>query len=149
MGNQEGKIELRKKVHRRICVRDITFLTARPPFYVIFCCFLCLLLHLPKERACWMAPIKLHNIAMVGVLCDDTMSERSKYDNLLQFNASWLASLETWYYFQLCFSFSCSGYDLILIKKTHAINCYSFLQKFLLKTKTYKLVGNCGSSIYC
>ena len=27
------KIELQKKVHRRICVRDITFLTARSPFY--------------------------------------------------------------------------------------------------------------------
>ena len=34
MRNQEGKIELQKKVHRRICVRDITFLTTRPPFYV-------------------------------------------------------------------------------------------------------------------
>ena len=44
MRNQEGiKIELQKKVHRRICVRDITFLTARSPFYVIFCCFLHLL----------------------------------------------------------------------------------------------------------
>ena len=38
MRNLEGiKIELQKKVHRRICVRDITFLTARPPFYVTFC----------------------------------------------------------------------------------------------------------------
>ena len=26
-----------------------------------------------------------------------------------------------------------------LIKKSHTLNCYSFLQKFLLKTKTYKL----------
>ena len=41
--NQEGiKIELQKKVHRRICVRDI-FLAARHPFYVTFCCFLRLL----------------------------------------------------------------------------------------------------------
>ena len=29
-----------KKVHRKICAKDITFLTARPPFYVTFCCFL-------------------------------------------------------------------------------------------------------------
>ena len=44
MRNQEGiKIELQKKVHRRVCVWDITFLTARPPFYVILCCFLRLL----------------------------------------------------------------------------------------------------------
>ena len=37
---QEEKIELNKKVHRRICVRDVTFLAARPHFYVIFCRFL-------------------------------------------------------------------------------------------------------------
>ena len=44
MRNQEEiKIELQKKVHRRICVRNITFLIAHPPFYVIFCCFLRLL----------------------------------------------------------------------------------------------------------
>ena len=36
MRNQEGKIELQKKVHRRICVKDITFLTTRSPFYVFF-----------------------------------------------------------------------------------------------------------------
>ena len=35
--NQEGKIELQKKVHRRICVSEITFLTARSSFYVFFC----------------------------------------------------------------------------------------------------------------
>ena len=44
MRDQEGiKIELQKKVQRRICVRDIIFLTTRPAFYVIFCCFLRLL----------------------------------------------------------------------------------------------------------
>ena len=44
MRNQEGlKIELQKKIPRRICVRDITFLTARPPLYVILCCFIRLL----------------------------------------------------------------------------------------------------------
>ena len=40
----------------------------------------------------------------------------------------------TWDYFRLCFSFSCSGYDFTLIKKSRTLNCYSFLQKFLLKT---------------
>ena len=41
MRNQkEIKIELLKNVCRRIRGRDITFLTARPPFYVTFCCFL-------------------------------------------------------------------------------------------------------------
>ena len=28
-------------------------------------------------------------------------------------------------YFRLCFSFSCSGYDLTLIKKSHTLNFYS------------------------
>ena len=42
--SQEGtKIELQKKVHRRICVSDITFSNAHPPFYVTFYCFLRLL----------------------------------------------------------------------------------------------------------
>ena len=40
----EGKTELHKKVHTRICMRDITFLAARPPTYVIFCRFFLLFL---------------------------------------------------------------------------------------------------------
>ena len=150
-----------------------------------------------------------------------------KYENIQQFHTDWLASLRRWYYFRLCFSFSCSAishkdywdalyfhqkvlkkrftwskkprifpapwfnvvlsleklcqavvarnehsnlqptlnkdargaslkvlvndccYDLTVIKKSQTLNCYSFLQKFLLKTQIYKLaVGNCGSSIY-
>ena len=49
-----------EKVHRWICARHITFLTARPPlFYIIFCCFLLLLPPLPIWCTCWMAPIKM------------------------------------------------------------------------------------------
>ena len=91
-----------RKMHSRICVRNITFLTARPPFYFNF-----LLLSLST-----LSPVKIYNIAMAGILHDDTMSERLKIDNFLQFNTSWLASLRKWYYFRLCFSFSCFGYDL-------------------------------------
>ena len=39
------KTELQEKVYRRICVRNITFLIVRPPFYDISCYFLCLLPH--------------------------------------------------------------------------------------------------------
>ena len=39
MRNQEGKIELQKKVHGRIWVRDILFLATFPPSYVIFVAF--------------------------------------------------------------------------------------------------------------
>ena len=35
-------------------------------------------LPLLKWCTCWMAPIKIHNIAMVGILPDDTMSKLSK-----------------------------------------------------------------------
>ena len=38
--NQEEKIGLQKKVHRRICVSDATFLAARPATYIIFVAFL-------------------------------------------------------------------------------------------------------------
>ena len=59
-----------------------------------------------------------------------------KYENILQFNTSWLVFLSTWYYFRLSFSFSYSGYDHTLIKETHTLTCYSFSQKFLLREKT-------------
>ena len=39
MKNQEGKIELQKKVDRRISLQDSTYLAARPPSYVIFVAF--------------------------------------------------------------------------------------------------------------
>ena len=41
---QEVKIELQKRVHKRICVRDITFLAACPNYYVICWNVFCLLL---------------------------------------------------------------------------------------------------------
>ena len=68
-----------KKVHRRICLRDITFLVACPPFYVtFFVAFFVYSLPLSEWRTCWMVPIKRHNIAMGGTLRDDITSERSK-----------------------------------------------------------------------
>ena len=40
---------------------------------------------------------------------------------------------------KFCFSSSCSGYDLTLAKKSHTLNGYSFLQKFLLKKNSLLL----------
>ena len=37
--NKELRLNYKKKVQRRICVSDITFMTARAPFYVIFITF--------------------------------------------------------------------------------------------------------------
>ena len=115
-------------IHKKICVRDINLLTALPPFYVIFCCFLCLLpspsqvTHLLNDSYEWWSVM----ISWVN---------GRKYENLLQFYFSWLSALRTWYYFGLCFSFSCFFFDLTLIKKSHTLNCYLFLHNFLLKEK--------------
>ena len=72
MGKLEGKIELQKKVHRGICVRDITFLTTRSPSHA----FLLLSSSTPSQfpndaLAEW--PLDTY-IAMGGILCDNTTS---------------------------------------------------------------------------
>ena len=41
--NQKEKVELQMEVHRKTCVRDITFMVAHPPSYVNFCHFFRLL----------------------------------------------------------------------------------------------------------
>ena len=76
-----------------------------------FCCFLCLLP--PTFQVTWLrnGPYKDIHIAMGGILYDIA-----------------------WYCYRLCFSFSCLGYDLTLIRKSHTFNYYLFLQTFLLKT---------------
>ena len=88
MRNQERKIGLQKKVHRRICAKDITFLTASPPlFYVISCCFLRFLSPVSKWRTCWMAPIKIHDNAVIFCVMIPWANGR-KYGNLLQVDTS-------------------------------------------------------------
>ena len=67
-----------------------------------FAAFFVYCFHLPEWRTCRTAPIKMHNIAKAVILCDERL------------NTSWLASLRRQCYFRLCFSFSCSGYDLTL-----------------------------------
>ena len=47
-------------------------------YFKEFVAFFVYYLPLPKRRTCWMVTIKIYNIAMVGVLCDDTMSEWPK-----------------------------------------------------------------------
>ena len=117
-----------EKIYRKICVKGINFLTELPPFYVIFCCFLCLLPSPSQVTYLLNGPYGLCSVMISWV-------NGRKYENLLQFYFSWLPALRTWYYFRLCFSFSCFVFDLTLIKKSHTLKCYSFLYKFLLKTK--------------
>ena len=133
-----GKIKLQKKVHRITCIRDINLFDCTSFFLRHF---LLLLLSTPcpypsEVFAEW--PLQRYIILLWVVFCVITLWAKGwKYKNDLQFNTSWLTSLRTWLCFIHCFSFSCSGYDGILIKKSLKLNCYLFLQKFLLKTKTY------------
>ena len=117
-----------EEIYRNICVRGINFLTALTPFYVIRCCFLCLLLSPSQVTYLLNGPYGWCSVMISWV-------NGRKYENLLQFYFSWLPALRTWYYFRLCFSFSCFVFDLTLIKKSHTLNCCSFVHKFLLKAK--------------
>ena len=87
MRNQEGiKIELQKEVHKRICVRDIIFLTAHPLFFVIFVDFF---VQSPSQMT------YLLNGPNKDTYCYGWYSvSNRKYENLLQFNTGWLASVE-------------------------------------------------------
>ena len=100
---------------------------------------------LPKSHTYWMAPIKIIILlwtAITSVWCQ-------KYETLLQFDTSWLASLRTWHYFRLFWLQLFWLWPYINHKELHIKLLFVFTKKFLLKTKTYKLVvGNCGSSIY-
>ena len=117
-----------EKIYRKICVSDINFLTARTPFHVILCCFLCLFPS-PSQVTYLLNGLSGWCFVMISWV------NGREYENLLQFYFSWLTALRTWYYFRLCISFSCFVFDLALIKKSHTLNCYLFLHKFLLKPK--------------
>ena len=113
------------------------FFDCAPSFLFCFCCFLRLLPPSSQVSSLLNGSYKDTWYCYGGVLCVVILWVNGrKYENLMQFNTSWLASLRAWYYFRFYFSFSCSGYDLTLIKKSHTLNCYLFLQKL----QTYKLV---------
>ena len=76
MRKPEGKIESQKNVHRGICVRDITFLAALPPFSAFLLLSLSATSPFPNDAyAEW--PLDTY-IAMGVSLYDDVMSNRSK-----------------------------------------------------------------------
>ena len=138
MRNQEEiKIELQKKIwYIDEFVWGTSFFRLHSPLSVSFVVtFFIFCLSLLEWRISWMGHIKMCNIAMGGILCDDIMRERSKYENLLKLDTRWLASLITWYYFRLSFSFICSDYDLILIQKSHPLKLLSVFTKSLTKNK--------------
>ena len=79
MRKPEGKIELQKKVHRGIYLRDITFVTARYPFYAFLLLSSSIPFPFPNHALaqCLLATY----IATGGMLCDDIMSKWSKIWN--------------------------------------------------------------------
>ena len=124
-------------MHQRICGRNITFLTARPPF----CCFL-RLLPLSSQVTYLLNGLYKDTLLWVVFFVIISWVNGQKYENLLQFSASWLASLRTWNYSRLWFSFSCSGYDLTLIKTSLTLNCRLVVDKcpsqFTAKTPKFR-----------
>ena len=99
--NQEGKIDLQKKLLRTICVRCITFMTARSPFYVIFCCFLRLLT--PPSKVAYLLNSPYKDIVLLWVVfCVMILRVNGRnYKNLSQCNTCCLAFLRTRYYLDI------------------------------------------------
>ena len=91
-----------------------------------------------------MAPIKMHNIAMGGILCD---VENMKISCNLMLAGRHLWECDIILDF---FSLSYSGCDLTLIFKEPHIKLLFVFTKVLIKNKNLDklVVDNCGSSIY-
>ena len=114
MLTQEGKIQFQKKEIEFVWVTKLFWLHA----------LLSMSFFVAASSTPFPFPSDVLTQWLYGdVLCDDMMSKRSKIWKSLTIYYSI-------YYFRLCFSFSCSSYDLILTKKSNASNCYSFLHKF-------------------
>ena len=77
------KVELQKKVHRSICVRDITFLSALLSILCLFAAFFVYSLSLSKWHTCEMAAIKIHILLWVSFRVIISWVNSRKYENTL------------------------------------------------------------------
>ena len=69
----------RKKKYIKEFVRKASLFWLRTLLSIsLFVAFFIYSLTLSKWCTCWMAPIKIHNIAMVGILSNEIMNERLK-----------------------------------------------------------------------
>ena len=69
----------RKKKYIKEFVRKASLFWLRTLLSIsLFVAFFIYSLTLPKWCTCWMASIKIHNIAMVGILSNEIMNERLK-----------------------------------------------------------------------
>ena len=132
---EEIKIQLQNKsTKKNLCeghyVSDCTL-----SFLCHFLLLLNISFHLLNWCTCWMTPIKIHNTAISGRYSVWWYHEWTVRNmKLLQFNTRSLASLRTWHYSRLCFSFSCSGYGFTLIKKRRIKLLFVFTKVLVKKT---------------
>ena len=130
---KKERLSFRKKNIKEF-VWGISFFYCTSFFLSFFCCLCLLFFAFLNWRNSQIATVKKDSTAMGGILSDDIMSERLK---IWKSSAIYFVVIsKNVILFQTFFSFSCSGYHLILIEMSRTWNCYSFSKKFLIKTKT-------------
>ena len=144
MRNQKGKIEkIQKKLHSRKMIWRFK-LDMYMFFCRISCIFHCFLItwwfdfifsfyyhfrnhftileseFIGNREFFWTKKKNLLSIlnTVGSIMCGDIMSDWSKIWKYLAISYWLFVSLRTWYYFRIYFSFSYSGYDLTVIKKS-------------------------------
>ena len=136
MRNQEEKIALHKQVHRRICVKSITFLIVRPPSYVIFCRFF--RLH-PPFRLLWFYLKKIffcsrkwcggggEGLGGACTLCLPPPPVSTALNNILNFPSSSSLIISLFLSFSLSFPF------VIFSTTTQMFSVFVFFEDFKLQ----------------
>ena len=131
-----------KKIYREICVKGINFLTALTPFYVILCCFLCLL---PSPSQVTFLLNGTHGWCSVMI----SWVNGRKYENLLPFYFSWLPALSSKaIYFLSIMSFSINKLKSHLLF-TYKNLCFMILcgKKVLLQEMVRGRRGGAGTTL--
>ena len=115
MRNEKGKIELQKKIHRRIHVRDITFFDCTLSFQCLFVTFFEYFFPLLKWRICRMTAVKIYILQWVVFWMMIWWVNGLKYENLLQFNTA------RFFYKQCFFSTHSQGCLVFLRTERHLL----------------------------
>ena len=76
--HEKPRLSYGKKTWKKLCEGHYFFDCTNSFLCHFLLLFFVFSIPLPTWCVCWMAAKKMHNIARLGILCDDTMSERSK-----------------------------------------------------------------------
>ena len=124
MRNQEWMPQLKKSTERKMICRFklnmyMFFLSNIPLFLLFF-----------NSLMVWLYYFLFHynfcNEIWHAVYILSKYIQNMKKWKYSDFHTDWFPSLRMWYYFRLCFSFSCSGYKLTVIKKAkHFTFCFT------------------------